>query len=71
MFENFEVKALFEDQIHERHQFELNFEGDLYQGVFHEGEIKWFHPQPDKELAEEELRAVESEVHKLMGEHLE
>ncbi|RDW19369.1 DUF5342 family protein [Oceanobacillus chungangensis] len=71
MFENFEIKPLFEDQVHERHQFELNFQGDTYQGVFHDGEINWFHPQPHKELEEEELQAVETEVHKLMGNHLE
>ncbi|QGS69060.1 hypothetical protein CV093_13685 [Oceanobacillus sp. 143] len=33
MFENFEVKPLFEDQVHERHQFELNFQGIFIKGI--------------------------------------
>ena len=35
MFQDFEVKTLFEGQVHERHQFTLNIEGHNYQGIFH------------------------------------
>lgn len=66
MFENFEVKPLFEDQVHERHQFQLNIEGDSYQGIFHEGEIKWFHPKPHDKLDEDHLQQVEKKVHDVM-----
>jgi hypothetical protein len=66
VFENFEVKRMFEDQIHERHQFTLNIQGDNYQGVFHDGEITWFHPHPEKKLEDDHLEAVESKVYELM-----
>lgn len=66
LFDNFEVKHLFEDQVHERHQFQLNIAGDSYQGIFHEGEIKWFHPQPHNKLDEDHLQQVEEKVHDVM-----
>ena len=55
VYQDFKVKPLFEDQFHERHQFELNYEGDNYQGIFHNEEIQWFHPQPKKNLKEDDL----------------
>ncbi|MFK2825382.1 DUF5342 family protein [Bacillus sp. B190/17] len=70
-FEDFEVKPLFEDQVHERHQFTLNIQGNQYQGLFHEKEINWFHPHPERSLEEDHLKAVESKVHNLMSDHLE
>ncbi|MEH7092981.1 DUF5342 family protein (plasmid) [Priestia megaterium] len=71
MFENFEVKPLFEGQVHERHQFSLYIQGNEYQGIFHDGDIHWFNPHPQNALEENHLQAVESKVHNLMTEHLE
>ncbi|MBT2667937.1 DUF5342 family protein [Bacillus sp. ISL-4] len=71
MFEDFEVKPLFEGQIHERQQFSLNIQGDNYQGIFHDGEIHWYNPHPKNNLEEDHLEAVESKVHDLMSNHLQ
>lgn len=62
---------MFEDQVHERHQFKLSVEGTDYQGLFHEGEIQWFNPHPKHTLEENHVGAIESQVHKLMSDHLE
>ncbi|MCM3651135.1 DUF5342 family protein [Metabacillus litoralis] len=70
-YQDINVKPLFEDQFHERHQFTLNIEGDNYQGIFHGGEIQWFHPQPNAKLEEDDLQDLESKVHDLMTNHLE
>ncbi|WP_244864602.1 MULTISPECIES: DUF5342 family protein [Paenibacillus] len=71
LFENFDViKPLFEDQVHERHQFSLNYQGNEYKGLYHNGEISWFNPHPQNDLAEEHLDDVESEVHERMQDHL-
>ena len=70
-YPDLEVKPLFEDQFHERHQFTLNIEGDNYQGIFHGGEIQWFHPQPNTKLEEDDLQDLESKVYDLMTDHLE
>ncbi|KAB2330224.1 hypothetical protein F7731_20820 [Cytobacillus depressus] len=71
MFENFEVKPLFEDQIHERHHFTINMGGNDYSGVYHDEEIHWFHPQPMNNYEDEHIQAVEDKVHDLMQEHLQ
>lgn len=71
VYPEIKVKPLFKDQFHEREQFKLNFEGDSYQGIFHEGKIQWFHPQPQSKLNDEDLEDVESKVHDLMSHHLE
>jgi len=33
MFENLEIRPMFEDQVHERHQFTLTIDGTYYQGL--------------------------------------
>lgn len=68
-YQGFTVKPLFEDQVHERQQFTLNFEGDHYHGIFHDEEIQWFHPQPNNNLSEEDLQDLESKVYDLMKNH--
>jgi Family of unknown function (DUF5342) len=68
MIQDFKVKTLFEDQFHKRHQFTLNMDGDNYQGIYHDGEIQWFHPQP--KLEKEDLEDLEFEVYDLMPDHL-
>ncbi|WP_051405153.1 DUF5342 family protein [Bacillus cihuensis] len=70
MIKDFNIKLLFEDQVHERHQFSLTFEGDNYQGIFYDGEIQWFHPQPKHNLGEDDLQNLESKVYDLMTNHV-
>ncbi|WP_438350537.1 DUF5342 family protein [Paenibacillus sp. FA6] len=69
MFQHFEVKPLFEDQIHERHQFSVYLEGSDYNGLYHEGEISWFNPQPQHILEEQLIVLVEAEIHRRMQDH--
>lgn len=70
MIQDFKAKHLFENQVHERYQFTLNFEGDHYHGIFHDKEIQWFHPQPEHNLEEEDLHDLESKVYDLMTNHI-
>ena len=71
MVNNFDIeKKLFEDHLHERHQFSLNYKGSNYKGVYHNGDISWFHPQPQNNLVEEHLNNIEEEVHERMQNHL-
>ncbi|MHC0038498.1 DUF5342 family protein [Pseudoneobacillus sp. C159] len=68
MFKDFEVSQMFEDQTHERHRFKLNVEGTDYHGIYHDGEIHWFNPHPEKTLQEEHIQALESHVHEKMAD---
>ncbi|WP_051404988.1 DUF5342 family protein [Bacillus cihuensis] len=70
MIQDFKVKTLFKDQIHERQQFTLSFEGATYQGIFHDDNIQWFHPQPHTKLAEEVLKNLEANIYDLMQDHI-
>ncbi|MFK4998402.1 DUF5342 family protein [Bacillus sp. N9] len=69
--ENFEVKPLFKNQIHERQQFSLDIEGHTYQGIYHDEEIQWFHPHPKNVLEDKVLENMESIVSDLMTNKLE
>ncbi|WP_191991974.1 DUF5342 family protein [Bacillus aerolatus] len=71
MFSNFKVKKLFENQIHERHQFSINIKGYDYQGIYRDGEINWFHPMPIQTLEENQVDAIECKVHQLMSKSIE
>lgn len=70
MFQNFKVKRLFKNQVHERQQFTLNFKGNTYQGIFHDEDIQWFHPQPENNLEEKDIQDLESTVYDLMTNHI-
>ncbi|HLR67519.1 MAG TPA: DUF5342 family protein [Virgibacillus sp.] len=69
LVDDFEVEPIFEDRQHERHQFKLVIDGRKYKGDYHDGEIQWLHPHPKQDVGEEEVKAVEREVHELLGEH--
>ncbi|WP_223254441.1 hypothetical protein [Bacillus sp. HNG] len=71
MFKDIEVRPMFEDQVHERHQFTISVDGSDYQGLIHEGEIHWFHPHPKHTFEESHVEAIESQVHEKISEHLE
>lgn len=64
MIKDFQVELLFEGQVHERYQFKLKINGNDYRGIFEEGEINWFNPQP------ETITVIESQVFNLMSEYL-
>ncbi|MFJ7729645.1 hypothetical protein ACIQXV_26535 [Neobacillus sp. NPDC097160] len=66
---DFELTHIFEESIHERHQFTLQVQGEQFKGFDHEGEIQWFHPQPKQKLEEEQVEAIESEIHEKIAEH--
>ncbi|KAB2331153.1 hypothetical protein F7731_18930 [Cytobacillus depressus] len=67
MVKNFNVnKKLFKGQFHERHTFSVNFQGNEYQGIYHNGKISWFNPQPINHIKEKYLAIMESIVHKKM-----
>ncbi|KAB7706158.1 hypothetical protein F9802_11240 [Bacillus aerolatus] len=66
---DFEIKPAFEDRVHERHQFTLQVQGEEYKGFVHEGEIQWFHPQPQQKLEEEHVQAIETEIHEKIADH--
>ncbi|GIP56682.1 DUF5342 family protein [Paenibacillus sp. FSL W8-0186] len=65
MLNNIRIKSMFKNQVHERKQFTLQFKGNSYQGIFHEGKIQWFNPQPQQKVKE-----VESKVHELLSNHI-
>ncbi|WP_243458108.1 YheE family protein [Sporosarcina sp. Te-1] len=64
-----EVKPMFEGQIHERQQFKVTIDGNDYQGIYHEGDIDWFHPHPENDLSDAHVDHIESQVHGFMKEN--
>ncbi|KAB2329739.1 hypothetical protein F7731_21585 [Cytobacillus depressus] len=71
MLSNFNIeKTLFKNQFSERYQFVLNHKGKNLKGLYHNGEIMWFNPQPINYLKEKHLDKIESKVHKKMKKHL-
>ncbi|MGG3888039.1 DUF5342 family protein [Metabacillus fastidiosus] len=71
MFQNFEIKPMFEGQFHERHQFTISIEGNEYKGIFHEGDIDWFNPHPANQFEEDDLDAIEAKVHDALKIYIE
>ncbi|MBS4178439.1 hypothetical protein [Lederbergia citrea] len=57
------VEKAFEGRIHERQQFTLKVQGEEYKGFVHQGEIQWFHPQPQQNLEDNHVESIESEIH--------
>ncbi|MEK3935297.1 hypothetical protein MKY41_08210 [Sporosarcina sp. FSL W7-1349] len=58
-----EVKPAFEDRLYERRQFTLHVQGEEFKGLVHQGDIQWFHPQPHQKMEEEQVQALESQIH--------
>ncbi|KAB2336163.1 hypothetical protein F7731_11735 [Cytobacillus depressus] len=63
-------KTLFKSQFSERYQFVLNYKGKDFKGLYHNGEIMWFNPQPLNSLKEKHFDKIESQVHKKMKAQL-
>ncbi|RLL40591.1 hypothetical protein D8M04_18765 [Oceanobacillus piezotolerans] len=57
-----EMEQAFEDRPHERRQVTLKVQGHEFKGFVHEGDIHWFHPQPNQKLKEEHVEAIETEI---------
>jgi hypothetical protein len=71
MLSKFQItKALFQNQIHERFSFLVNYRGNDYQGLYHEGIINWFNPQPLNKLDVKQLQQIESNVTDKMHQFL-
>lgn len=69
MIENFNIrKELFEDTQYETLHFELTLDGREYQGHYKDGEVNWFHMQPNQENHEMLLEELEVEVRRRFGE---
>ena len=67
MVKTFNVeKRLFKGHFHERDQFLLNYDGNDYRGIYHNGTISWFHPQPLNDLEKDHFINLEEKVHKKM-----
>lgn len=66
--QDFEITAAFEDRIHERQQFTLQIQGEEFKGFVHEGEIQWFHPQPQQKLDDNQVQLIESEIYEKVAE---
>ncbi len=61
MLTTFQInKALFQNQIHERFSFSLNYHGNDFQGLYHKGVINWFNPHPLNKMETQQLQQVES-----------
>ncbi|WP_342514392.1 hypothetical protein MKY34_06505 [Sporosarcina sp. FSL K6-1522] len=71
MLSTFQItKALFQNQIHERFSFSVNCGGNDYQGLYYEGRINWFNPQPSTKLDGKQLKQIESSITKKMHQFL-
>ncbi|WP_318616417.1 DUF5342 family protein [Sporosarcina sp. YIM B06819] len=71
MLNTFHIKkALFQNQIHERLSFSVNYKGNDYQGLYHEGVINWFNPQPFNKIGAKQLKQIESNITDKMHKHL-
>lgn len=63
MLTEFQIKkALFQNQTHERFSFSVYIQGTEFQGLYYEGDINWFNPQPCHKLEAQQLQQLESNV---------
>lgn len=67
--QDLEIKPVFEDTAHMRQQFSLQVQGEEYKGFVHNGEIQWFHPQPQQKLEDDLVQVIESEIHEKVTQH--
>ncbi|MDY0394982.1 DUF5342 family protein [Virgibacillus halophilus] len=69
--DEFEVMPMFDDQVHEAHQFKLLIDGEEFKGMLRHGRLEWFHPKPRRKLNNAKVAEVEKQVHQKMKEHLD
>jgi len=58
-----QVTQAFEDRVHERTQVTIQVQDEEYKGFVHNGEIQWLHPHPQQRLDDQQVQAIESEIH--------
>ncbi len=66
--QDIEMTQAFQDRLHERRQVILKVMGEEFKGFVHEGEIRWFHPHPKQSLKNEQVEAIETEIHEKAAE---
>lgn len=70
-FDEFEVTPMFNQQIHEAHQFKLLIDGEEYKGLVRQGKLEWFHPKPRRKLNNAKVEKIEEQVQQKMKSHLD
>lgn len=70
-FDEFEVAPMFDQQVHEAHQFKLLIDGEEYKGLVRHGKLEWFHPKPRRKLNNDKVEKIEKQVQQKMKEHLD
>lgn len=63
MIEEFEIKKeVFHRLPHGLTHFEIQLDGRNYEGHYRNGDVNWFHPQPDQRNHEVLIEVIEEEV---------
>ncbi|MDW0108434.1 DUF5342 family protein [Sporosarcina aquimarina] len=70
-FNEFEVTPMFNEQVHEAHQFKLLIDGEEYKGLMRHGKLEWFHPKPRRKINSAKVEKIEKQVQKKMKDHLD
>ncbi|WP_025785271.1 DUF5342 family protein [Sporosarcina sp. D27] len=70
-FDEFEVTPMFDQQVHEAHQFKLLIHGEEYKGVVRQGKLEWFHPKPRRKLNNDKVEKIEEQVQQKVKSHLD
>ncbi|MEK3887834.1 hypothetical protein [Bacillus sp. FSL K6-3431] len=71
MIEEFEVKKeVFERLPHGLTHFEISLDGKSYEGHYRNGDVNWFHPQPEQGDHEMPIEEVEAEVCRIFIEYI-
>lgn len=70
-FDEFEVTTMFDQQVHEAHQFKLLIDGEEYKGLVRHGKLEWFHPKPRRKLNNAKVEKIEKQVQQKMKSHLD
>lgn len=71
MIEEFEVKKeIFERLPHGLIHFEISLDGRNYEGHYRNGDVNWFHPQPEQENHDMPIDEVEEKVHQIIIKYI-
>lgn len=61
-----EVEPMLINPESQLHLFKLKIQGQEFKGIFRDGEIEWFHPEPRYKMRDERVEKVEEKVHEKM-----
>lgn len=62
LIENFEVKRVYENRMHEHHHFSCKINGKEFKGSYEDHKITWYYPHPKQVVNKEQMEFIESEV---------